>query len=563
MPYVREVLENFRDKQCTDMTLMFGAQVTKTMVIMCGVCWMIDNDPQRVLWVMPNASIGGDFSSSRWQPMLRESPTMARHIPSDRHRFNKMAQYLEKNTINFAGSNSPAQLASRPCPVVIQDETDKFAPATSKEAGACYLADQRAKKAHRPFRVKTSTPTDEIGEITLQYEAGDMRRFFVPCPHCEKKIVLEFEQIKWSQMARRGKNDWDLELVKESAHYQCQECGGKITDNHKTTMIQKGEWVATNPNGAIGHRSYHLPSWYAPWPSCTFAETALKFLNAKKTFNLDGFDNSEKAEPTRTTCETIDDDLLYNRREIYESEVPEDVLVITCGVDTQDNRLEAQLIGWGMGYENWSLEYEQFDGNPSQPRVWTDFYKWLCKKRRLPISMTLIDSGGHKTTEVYKFCRQSVNKNPNCRMIYPCKGSSTPWRPIIGRPSTRNKERVKLYPVGTENAKSAIFNYLEQDKHGPGYAHFPYDYPESYFHGLASERLETKMIRGRPVKSWVQVRTRNEPLDTFVYALGALHCLPDNILEIMDKKRKLEEEKKEQESEKKPPAKKKKFVTDF
>ena len=43
------------------------------------------------------------------------------------------------------------------------------------------------------------------------------------------------------------------------------------------------------------------------------------------------------------------------RRETYEAELPDGVLVLTCGVDTQDDRLEYEVLGHGRWGEKWGI----------------------------------------------------------------------------------------------------------------------------------------------------------------------------------------------------------------
>ena len=106
-----------------------------------------------------------------------------------------------------------------------------------------------------------------------------------------------------------------------------------------------------------------------------------------------------KQDTTRlTTAEEI-----YARREEYSAEVPSGVLVLTMGVDTQDNRLEFEIIGWGREHENWRIMRGIIPGRPDDESraVWKELDKLLERKfkrpdgKRMRILTTFIDSGGH------------------------------------------------------------------------------------------------------------------------------------------------------------------------
>ncbi|PNB77017.1 terminase, partial [Pseudomonas sp. FW305-BF6] len=109
-------------------------------------------------------------------------------------------------------------------------------------------------------------------------------------------------------------------------------------------------------------------------------------------------------EPRGTGVESDD---LFARRESYDCEVPNDVLVLTAGVDVQDNRLEYEIVGWGTGKESWGIQYGVIMGDPGHETVWTELDHVLMDtyKRNdgieLNISTTCIDSGGHHTKKVY------------------------------------------------------------------------------------------------------------------------------------------------------------------
>jgi phage terminase large subunit GpA-like protein len=298
-PYTREVLECFKDPAVTDVVLCWGSQTAKTMSLMAGLAWLIDNEPSPLLWLMPTESLARSFAKTRWLPMLADSPTMVRHFPDDRHKLTTLEQHFDHCTLNFVGSNSPANLASRPIRVLVADEVDKFAQATEREAAALDLAMQRTKSFSSSKHFLTSTPTVSEGDIWQQFLRGDQRRYFIPCPHCGEKIRLEWKQVKWeTEKDEAGKTN--LAKVRSSARYECQLCGKDISDAHKVAALRAGEWRPENPSAIPGVRSYHLSSLYSPDRKCTWGLLAVAFLEAKEslsTLALQGFINGMLAEP--------------------------------------------------------------------------------------------------------------------------------------------------------------------------------------------------------------------------------------------------------------------------
>jgi phage terminase large subunit GpA-like protein len=85
------------------------------------------------------------------------------------------------------------------------------------------------------------------------------------------------------------------------------------------------------------------------------------------------------------------------------------------------------------------------------------------------------------------------------------------------------KNGVKLWPVGTDTAKSTVYARLKVKDPGPGYLHFYIGLTENYFEQLTGEKLIPRYVKGFPVYEWVNVAPgrRNEALDCEVYAYAA------------------------------------------
>ena len=72
---------------------------------------------------------------------------------------------------------------------------------------------------------------------------------------------------------------------------------------------------------------------------------------------------------------------LAQRAEPY-TDAPAGVAVITAGIDTQDDRIELELVGWGLGDESWSIAYEVIYGDPAGATLWQELDELLRQKIR-------------------------------------------------------------------------------------------------------------------------------------------------------------------------------------
>ena len=311
-PYVREALEDWKDPDVKEMVYCWGAQTSKTMTLMVGTTWMMVNRSKPAIWIMPNKDLAQSFSTNRLQPFFDDCPPVAAVKPKgrDRHKWKKLEMNFGSVVLNLLGSNSPANLASRPAGILVMDETDKFAEASGKEANAIELAELRTRTFACAKIAKTSTPSTMDGVIWQAFLAGDQRRYFIPCHNCGEDVVLVLDpdksvmpktgkeaKLKWDPKAKTSKG-WDLDAVEESAHFECPHCKKAILDQYKTAMLREGKWIPTNPKPRRGVRSRHLPSFYAPWKATSFGALAREFLEKKESVDgLKGYITGTLAEP--------------------------------------------------------------------------------------------------------------------------------------------------------------------------------------------------------------------------------------------------------------------------
>ena len=120
---------------------------------------------------------------------------------------------------------------------------------------------------------------------------------------------------------------------------------------------------------------------------------------------------------------SLDDNLadampLMKRREQYGASLPEGVLLLTAGVDVQDNRLEYEVCGWGFGEECWGIVKGMILSRPDLSDTWDELDKILDRVYRfadgkgLKVYRTFVDSGGHYTGHVYRYCGKHNNRFP-------------------------------------------------------------------------------------------------------------------------------------------------------
>ena len=231
---------------------------------------------------------------------------------------------------------------------------------------------------------------------------------------------------------------------------ECKHCGCLSKEN--AWKRQPHRWAAKYPGRKW--RGFHLNEFASPWR--TWDEIVEDFLTAKhdSVEALKVWTNTALGLSWEEQGELDMDELLLKRRVAYNCEVPAEVLVLTAAVDVQDNRLEYEIEGWGVGYKSWGIRYGVLMGDPGQLEVWNALDDVLYDEyeradgQKLRIMTTCVDTGGHHTSEAYAYCRARED-----RRIWAIKGRGGSGEAFIQRPKARHKSGCWLFTIGVDVGK--------------------------------------------------------------------------------------------------------------
>lgn len=525
-PYQREIMDAVSDIHTQKVIVMSAAQTGKTdAFVMNTIGYYMHYDPSPIMVLEPTIQMAEATSKDRLSPMLRDTPVLNDKVnDKSRNSGNTILQKLfPGGHVTLVGANSPASLASRPIRILLADEVDRYPPSAGNEGDPLMLAMKRLTTFWNKKIVCVSTPTIKgISRIEAEYEHSTQETWHIPCPQCGA-----LQELKWANIIF-DKND--LSVISHS----CDSCGAVSPETEWKRSSAEGKYIAKHPDRKT--RGFHLnalASLFVPW-----SEIVEKFLLAndeKKKGNIQPlkvWTNTEMGECWEEEGSQMDENELYSRREIYDCEVPEDVLVLTCGVDTQDDRFELEIVGWGVEKENWGIRYMKIYGDPKQEEIWEELDRVLDQTftradgAKMKIACACIDSGGHFATEVYRFCKKRTARN-----IFAIKGRGGADVPYISKPTTSNRVKAPLFTIGVDTGKSLLYQRLEVDEPGPNYCHFPAEeekgYDEEYFKGLTSEKMVLTYKKGVAQYIWVKktAHARNEPFDCRDYASAAVEIL--------------------------------------
>lgn len=527
-PYQREPLDMTVNPDCYRITLMWGAQVGKTMLALCAQGYHIAMRPLSQIMMQPSQTDLQVWMNTKFMPMAESSPSIRDRLAKPRGREgvnNSNMKSYPGGFLMFAWSGSPKTMRGRSAPFIVADEVDGYE--MTQEGHAVGLLWQRAATfGDQRKLIEISTPTIK-GESYIEdaFEAGDQRRFYVPCPDCGEHQVLDWDFVTWE-----GKDTPDGEQDPATARYACRHCGSLWNDGQRVWALRNAERLGGGWKGAKpfkGHASYHLNELYSTFRR--LRDIVQSYLDKIATDDLQTFVNVSLAQTFEEKGEQANPDGLMARAEQFRAPVPAGGLVLTAGVDMQQDRLECEIVAWGHGEESWSVEYHVLWGDPLQADVWDDLEEllsstWLHESgAQLPITAACVDTGGTggNTQAAYDWLRGKTG-----RRIFGVKGVGGWGRPIVASPtrkrSGKTARKVDLFLVGTDEAKLTVMRRLAVERPGPGFCHIPSDRGVEWYHQLTAEKLMTRYVKGFPVREWHQTRPRNEALDCRVYALAAL-----------------------------------------
>lgn len=541
-PYLREIMDAFTDPKVRRLIFVSSSQVGKSELENNIIGYIIDQDPSSILFIHPTTIDAKEYSKLRIAPMLRDTPVLRRKVSPAKSR-DSGNTILQKTypggILTLCGSTEAHALASKPIRYVIGDERDRWAQSAGKEGDPWKLAMARQITFYNAKAVEVSTPTIKgDSAIADSFYEGTMERWCVKCPHCGEYHDIDFfKNIRYEseETMVQGKAQYKVKNIL----YLCSGCA--CTSTEAEIKRQPAKWIAENPDAyQRGVRSFWLNSFVSPWAS--WESTILEYLYAQgDTAKMQVVYNTRFGQLWENRGDTQDPETMLKRRDAYDAELPEGVLALTAGVDTQDDRFEYEIVGHGHFDETWGIEYGIIMGSPDDPATWDSLDTMVFDRvlrfkdgLGLKVSRSFVDEGGHFTEQVRMRCRDRIRKKVFC-----IKGMPGPDRPFTDKPK-KMKIIVKnrylgtcwQYQIGVDSGKQMIMDNLCVEAPGPKYCHFPQrdDYGLAYFNGLLSEHLVPEgKTRQRWVWEKIQGHERNEPLDCRNYALAAFRTLPVNL----------------------------------
>ena len=507
-PFQRAIADAISDPEITRITLVKCVRIGFTTLLTSAIGSFAVNEPSPVLVLLPTESDARDYTVSDIEPIFAASPALRGVLEDDTiegERNTLLSRRFPSGSLRIIASRAPRNLRRLTARVLIADEAD--ACEVTAEGNPLLLAERRTLTFSNRKIIIGSTPIfADTSPVLRAYATSDQRIYEVPCPECGV-----FQEISWQHI------EWEPDRP-ETAAYRCPNCKSLISERHKAAMVEAGHWRATRPE-IQGHSGFRINALVSLLANASWPKLAAEFLAVKNDPpELQTFVNTILAQGWSTPS-LIDEGSLAARAEAFDlNHIPAEVLTICVGCDTQDDRLEASVLGFTKEHECLVLGHIIIWGSYLEGDTWRELdkllrFRWLHPfGGTLGVDAAIVDAGdGEHFQTVLGFCVPRAQ-----RRVFAGKGMAGRYASFQMAKGQTVASKQAL--VGVDTIKNAIFNRLQ---HGRG-IRFSHTLEPSFYEQLASEHLVVRYVRGQPKRRFERIGDRRaEALDCLVYGISA------------------------------------------
>jgi phage terminase large subunit GpA-like protein len=545
-----DVYTAFDEPETEQITVVCGSQMGKTEMQLNVIGHRFDDNPTPTLFIQPTEKAARTVSKDRLAAMFKTCDSLHKKLEKGQ-RDGVFEKYISGVLLSLGWAGSPAELASKPCGLVLLDERDRCGSDVGGEGDPVSLAKARTKNFLGRKIGVCSTPTVEgASPIWQLLDEGSCEFWAWHCIHCNNPFVPQISLLQWPD----GKKIQD---AANDARVVCPGCGGLHETKDKLTLNNGGRYIRfrkledseTVPEGAhvvldhyvvdenpqpTRHRSFWVSGIASPW--ATLADIASELLNAYKSGDpgrIQAAINTYGGELWRVRGDAPDwEEVAANRKEYPPDKIPDrQVQMITLGADVQKYGIYYCVRAWGADSQSWLLDHDYLAGETEFDNVWIALGNVLQTpigdKR---INRAFIDSGYrpgdvHRRPDhaVYTFCRRFQG------LAYPTKGVDSADQPFRFRDidysfgGKQIKNGVRLYTLNTDYYKRWIHSRIRWPVDAAtGGWHLHAQTSEDYCRQMVAEELIIK-ASGKAV--WVKTAKDNHYLDCEVGATAAASSL--------------------------------------
>ena len=582
-PYQRGLL----DVMCADnaeferVTIKKSSRIGFTAVNVGAIMFQLGKSRRNVVFYAQNDTDAKLFTKDTIDPTFAENPVVSAALDEIRDkRSHNTATYKNLNgkSLRVVGANASGSYRRFTADTAFLDEVDTFPRSIRMQKGE----EEGSPISLASVRVSTSTrgglvilggsPIEKNTSLVYgEYLKADaVFKYYVKCPHCNRRHSLEWEFMKDTIPYADGSGLDHEERVSKVGHVcPLPNCGAMTFYSDLAGMLATGRWQVPKKRESsleplVGHyiqldeKGYEQPKllnkvgdrvpfpkkicfeiWAGYAPNYSWEKLAASYIEAEDDPGMmKSFINTKLGRPwTPTTEEVSEAELRARERDI--KELPVEYEVVYAGIDVQkgkvgkDGWLSMLLTAYAPGEKCIIFDRIEFHGEINSPTgsAWLQLVKWLRNTptwkneigQRVKLHGIAIDAR-HATDTVHKMYHY-LSRIISSRRVFVMQGvKHLEGKGVVKYKPKEDPRRIEapLYTVGTYQAKETLMHRFHEE----GRVILSKSLPKEVIPELMSERIEVETRGGRKTTNWRTVpgQERNEALDCSVYTL-AMHRL--------------------------------------
>ncbi|WP_252401584.1 terminase gpA endonuclease subunit, partial [Escherichia coli] len=423
LPFQRAIMNAMGSDYIREVNVVKSARVGYSKMLLGVYAYFIEHKQRNTLIWLPTDGDAENFMKTHVEPTIRDIPLLLALAPwyGKKHRDNTLTMKRFSNGRGFwcLGGKAAKNYREKSVDVAGYDELAAFDDDIEQEGSPTFLGDKRIEGSVWPKSIRGSTPKVR-GTCQIERAASEsphFMRFHVACPHCGEEQYLKFGDketpfgLKWTPddpssvfylCEHNACVIRQQELDFTDARYICEKTGIWTRDGI-LWFSSSGEEI--EPPDSV---TFHI--WTAYSPFTTWVQIVKDWMKTKgDTGKRKTFVNTTLGETWEAKIgERPDAEVMAERKEHYSAPVPDRVAYLTAGIDSQLDRYEMRVWGWGPGEESWLIDRQiimgRHDDEQTLLRVDEAINKTYTRRNGAEMSISRIcwDIGGIDPTIVYE-----------------------------------------------------------------------------------------------------------------------------------------------------------------
>lgn len=401
-----------------------SAQIGWTEMMNTHRAKRIHTMPSKMILAFPRLDAARLFYKEKWKPFYSMNIVLRKLINQNVAKEGFSFFQFPGGFLKFITAGSVNAMKSSSVPYIEVEEPDDLKEDVSGQGDALKVLIERQKTypIHRKKLIFGGTPSDkDFSKVDAAYEQSNQMVFKVPCHECGEFHELSFENLHINTYADRRIDSTYGPKDPYTAYYTCPFCNTEWSFEQKKLnemeAVKSGYygWHSLNPEvkDIYGFRFNELMSTF---DGSHYIELAKKQLAAEvelakgKEGAMKSFVNNSRGEAYASGLTAMEaEELIKFRKSYVENVVPMGGLVLTAGIDVQDNRFAIIVRAWGRGGNSWLVLWKEIYGtvtNIDDP-VWKTLADEVLHKE--------FPHAGGKSLRVYGI---SIDSSDNTKLVY-------------------------------------------------------------------------------------------------------------------------------------------------